>query len=72
MVVTSKGKASDIKPSEMFHTYLDQVKNGHQSPLFQLSRVKGELPNISDKKGEMYEYMCNGPMGVRAQECFNL
>jgi hypothetical protein len=63
MVVTTKGKASDIKPSEMFHSYLDQVKNGHQSPLFQLSRVKGELPITSDKEGEIYEYMCKDSIG---------
>ncbi len=43
MVVATKGKASDIKPSEMLHAYLDQVKTGHQSPLFQLSRIEGEL-----------------------------
>jgi hypothetical protein len=46
VVVTTKGKASDINPSEMFHSYLDQVKKRHQSSLFQLSRVKGELSNI--------------------------
>jgi hypothetical protein len=63
MVVATKGKASDIKPSEMFHAYLDQVKTGHQSPLFQLSRIEGELSNTLDKKVKIYEYMYNSSIG---------
>jgi hypothetical protein len=46
-LVKTKGKGSDITPSRKFDTYLDQVKKGLESPLFELSRFELSLGRLA-------------------------
>ncbi len=51
MLVKTKGKASDIKPSKKFEAYLDKVKQGLVSPIFKLSSYDGTDPKTVVRRG---------------------
>ena len=51
MLVKTKGKASDLKPSKKFEAYLDKVKKGLVSPIFKLSSYDGSNPTPVVRRG---------------------